>query len=310
MPKLYSLLSNLSPNLIRIHIERYMITEELANLINVQKNLKEIGFHKHPSLRHPPLSLTNNIIGTSLINQSSSIETLIIKGIYFQSKNLSYFENLKELNIRICGGMRYTREELLPLALVSLNHLQTFFWYSTHYIYLDLFPNFFRNNGKNLRFITIKGFMISDPENAGILINSIANHCINLRSFSGPILRENILELTKMIENCKELQSLTLHPSRKKCYGPQKKECFDELMNVLINQQKNIRLSELTIVYSWKFSFLQFERLMKKFEEMQKKNFKFSFDPNILKDQNFKYIANKFIDLGVLKEIIDFEFGQ
>ncbi|PKY44312.1 hypothetical protein RhiirA4_443046 [Rhizophagus irregularis] len=310
MPKLYSLLSNISPNLIRIHIERYMITEELANLINVQNNLKEIGFHKHPSLRHPPLSLTNNIIGTSLINQSSSIETLIIKGIYFQSKNLSYFENLKELNIRICGGMRYTREELLPLALVSLNHLQTFFWYSTHYIYLDLFPNFFRNNGKNLKFITIKGFMISDPENAGILINSIANHCINLRSFSGPILRENILELTKMIENCKELQSLTLHPSRKKCYGPQKKECFDELMNVLINQQKNIRLSELTIVYSWKFSFLQFERLMKKFEEMQKKKFKFSFDPNILKDQNFKYIANKFIDLGILKEIIDFEFGQ
>jgi hypothetical protein len=309
MPKLYSLLSNTSPNIIKIQIERYMITEELANLINVQKNLKEIGFHKHPSLRHPPLSLSNNIIGTSLINQSTSIESLTIKGIYFQSRIFSFFENLKELNIRICGGMRYTREELLPLAFVSLNHLQSFFWYSTHYIYLDLFPNFFKNNGKNIRYITIKGFMISDPENAGILINSIAKNCINLRSFSGPILTENISELTKMIENCNELQSLSLHPSRKKCYGPQKKEYFDELMNVFINQQKRIRLTELILVYSWKFSFLQFEKLMKRFEEMQKKKFKFTFDPNILKDQNFKYIVNKFVDLGILKEITDLEFG-
>ncbi|GES99460.1 hypothetical protein GLOIN_2v1546888 [Rhizophagus clarus] len=308
MPKLYSLLSNISPNLIKMQVDRYMITEELANLINVQKNLKEIGFHKHPSLRHPPLSLSNNVIGTSLINQSSSIESLTIKGIYFQSYIFSCFENLKELNIRICGGMRYTREELLPLAFVSLNHLQTFFWYSTHYVYLDLFPNFFRNNGKNLRHVTIKGFMISDPENAGRLINSIANYCINLRSFLGPISTENILELTKMIENCKELLSLSLHPSKKKCYGPQKKEHFDGLMNVLINQQKRIRLSELTLVYSWEFSFLQFEKLMKKFEEMQKKKFKFSFDPNILKDENFKYIVNKFIDLGILKEINNLEF--
>ncbi|CAI2178327.1 20301_t:CDS:2 [Funneliformis geosporum] len=280
MPKLFSLLSNISPNLLKLQIDRYIITEELADLINAQKNLKEIFFHKHPSLRHRPLSLSNNKIAQMFSN----------------------FENLRELYIKICGGMKYTREELLPLAFISLNHLQKFFWHSTHYIYLDLFPNFFRNNGKHLKDITIKGFMISDSENAGLLINSVAKHCVNLRSFSGPILIENVAELTKLLENCNELQSLSLHPSRKKCYGPQRKGYFDDLMNVLIDQQ-GVHLSELILAYSWTFNIGYFERLMKKFERLQKKKFNFVCDVNILRDPKFDNIVNRFVELGILKEI-------
>ncbi|CAG8553432.1 14577_t:CDS:1 [Funneliformis mosseae] len=302
MPKLFSLLSNISPNLLKLQIDRYIITEELADLINAQKDLKEIFFHKHPSLRHRPLSLSNNKIGTSLINKSRSIKLLEIKGVYFQAQMFSNFENLRELYIKICGGMKYTREELLPLAFVSLNHLQKLFWHSTHYIYLDLFPNFFRNSGKRLKVITIKGFMISDPKGAGLLINSVAKYCVNLRSFSGPILIENVAELTRLLENCNELQSLSLHPSRKKCYGPQIKGYFDDLMNVLIDQQGG-HLSELILAHNWTFNIGCFERLMKKFEKLQKKKFNFVCDVNILGDPILENIVNRFVELGILKEI-------
>jgi hypothetical protein len=216
MAKIISTLSNYSRNIQQLEIHPYEDINELSKLISVQKYLSTISMeesHTSGNIRQISWKDTNSA-PFEIIKKAQFITRLTIGRMYFPIEELSNFVNLEELILSAFGDQDYPRSKWIQLTGVSLKKLKIFYFCSVNStIYLDIFANFIKNC-KRLQQIIIHSHKLSDPKNSGLLIANIAQYCPDIILYEGPILQENIKELTKLLQSCNKLKSLHLRPSK------------------------------------------------------------------------------------------------
>ncbi|CAG8608563.1 19703_t:CDS:2 [Rhizophagus irregularis] len=189
----------------------------------------------------------------------------------------------------------------LPLSKISLKKLEKFYFESKSPIYLEIFVDFIKNSGNNLRHITIHGCQICDPEKSNSLLITIAENCHLLKFFDGPIRSENIQELGKLLDSCLNLSELYLHPSTSRCFSPVPRMNFDLLFNEITIKSKN-DLEKLAIVHGWKITSNSLENF---FESRKKRSFKpigFYWESSCTVFKGISNICQKYENLGVVQD--------
>ncbi|RIA93477.1 hypothetical protein C1645_874081 [Glomus cerebriforme] len=305
--KLYPAFSKICHNIKRLHVGQVEISKDLVLLINSQRNLKEIIIEKHFGMKlnnSNSLSLNSkeNEICSLYLKKSPSTIYLEFKAIYFIMQLLPKFENLRELKIKANGSGIYSKEQLEPLLNASLKNLEVFYWTCKHSIYLEIFSKFVLLNGKNLRRITIRARLITDVNNSGFLLSSIAITCSNLQYYEGPIMEDNMIELRKLLECCQHLKNLCLCPSkvnRKSLWVEPIQIYFDDLLDV-ITCVSSKSLMELKLVDTWTISLEPFKNFLKS-RELLKIPIKFHCNPSIIISPKFEEICIEYQKNNILK---------
>ncbi|CAG8743384.1 11993_t:CDS:2, partial [Racocetra fulgida] len=249
IPTFFSQISRISRVIQRLIIDPYQDTEHLATLINVQKNLKEITIgHSYTS----PISTSSREAVLSALSHSRSITLLKIKYMYFPLAHLANLCNLEELSLQGFGKREVMNEIWEPLLSISMLKLKKLFISSLFTnANLEIFSKFIQNSPK-LQELTIRSSRISDPENSKLLLTSISQACRNLVKFEGPIMDQNVKELSQLLYSCPNLSFLYLHPSTE-YYFMQDQMDFDDLLKEITRIQP-ARLDLLKIARGWKFS--------------------------------------------------------
>ncbi|CAI2178326.1 20300_t:CDS:1 [Funneliformis geosporum] len=290
--KLYSSLSKFLLNIKTLYIEDAKITKDLALLINSQRNLQKIIIKQYHDRKS---NSTENEVCSLYIKNSPSVIHLEYEAYCFAMPLLPKFENLKKLIVKI-DGIEFTRDEYEPLFTSSFKKLEAFTWLCSQSFYLDIFSRFILFNGQNLRQITLRA---RDDGNSRLLLDSITITCLNLQSYEGPIAKDDVNELSKLLETCKHLKSLRFYPSRLLFMTSE----FDDLLDVITNISPK-SLMELKLMDSWKISLKPFENFLKS-REMMEKPIEFHCDPGIMVTPKFRKICTKYQK----KNILDFNMG-
>ncbi|KAF0532160.1 hypothetical protein F8M41_011436 [Gigaspora margarita] len=293
VPTFFSDISRISKGIQRLIIDPYQDTEHLATLIKSQKNLKEITIgHSYTS----PISTSSREAVLSALSNSRSITLLKIKYMYFPLIHLANLVNLEELSLQGFGKREVMNEIWEPLLNISMLNLKKLFISSLFTnANLDIFSKFIQNSPK-LQELTIRSSRISDPENSKLLLSSISQSCRNLVRFEGPIMDQNVNELSQLLYSCPNLSFLYLHPSTE-YYFMQDQMNFDDLLKEITRIQPP-HLDLLKIARGWKFS----GDLIGKFLESRKllgKQICLYWSQSISTTDSLDEIVKKYYDEGV-----------
>ncbi|RHZ88798.1 hypothetical protein Glove_21g362 [Diversispora epigaea] len=269
METLFSRISQISNYIERLDLSVYDDrTEELINLIRVQKNLKVLIITNRTN---SPLGFkfwNETEAGKAITEKSRSIKCLEIQKIHFPFYDLVHFKNLIELNLLYSG--LYNLQDWIDLSNIKLKNLQKILYQNRNSLYLDIFSKFLGNIGKSLSYIKIHCCTICDPDKSNNLITSIANNCPKLKYFSGPIGANNSIELGKLLNSCSIIETLELHPSIDNCRQTASPIDFNSLFRkITIKQPWNLK--ELFIIHGWKFSVQVLENFIKSRQRISKK---------------------------------------
>jgi hypothetical protein len=301
MDNIFYELSKVSLFIEKLDLTLFHITVELSSLIRVQRNLSQLTICNKisPSAHFDPW--IEGAVGFALMEMSNSITHLDLEKEKFPLDSLSNFNNLIELSLKYTGNDNFQQKDWLPLSKISLKKLEKFYFESKSPIYLEIFVDFIKNSGNNLRHITIHGCQICDPEKSNSLLISIAENCHLLKFFDGPIRSENIQELGKLLDSCSNLSELYLHPSTSRCFSPVPRMNFDLLFNEITIKSKN-DLEKLAIVHGWKITSNSLENF---FEYRKKKSFKpigFYWESSCTVFKGISNICQKYENLGVVQD--------
>ncbi|CAB5375482.1 uncharacterized protein OCT59_017381 [Rhizophagus irregularis] len=301
MDNIFHELSKVSLFIEKLDLTLFHITVELTSLIRVQRNLSNLTICNKisPSAHFDPW--IEGEIGTALMEMSNSITHLDLEKEKFPLDSLSNFNNLIELSLKYTGNENFQQKDWLPLSKISLKKLEKFYFESKSPIYLEIFVDFIKNSGNNLRHITIHGCQICDPEKSNSLLITIAENCHLLKFFDGPIRSENIQELGKLLDSCLNLSELYLHPSTSRCFSPVPRMNFDLLFNEITIKSKN-DLEKLAIVHGWKITSNSLENF---FESRKKRSFKpigFYWESSCTVFKGISNICQKYENLGVVQD--------
>ncbi|CAI2165168.1 486_t:CDS:1 [Funneliformis geosporum] len=285
----------------KLDLTLFHITVELSSLIRAQRNLRQLTLCNkiNSSVHFDPW--VEGAIGSALMEKSHSITHLELDKKEFPLESLSNFNNLVELSLKYCGHENFQQSDWLPLTKVSLKNLEKLYFESKFPIYLEIFVNFIKNSGNNLRHITIHGCQIFDPEKSDLLLTSIAENCPLLKYFDGPVQSENVEELGKLFESCLQLSELYLHPSTTRCFSPVPRMNFDLLFNEITIKSAN-ELERLAIIHGWKITSTSLEYF---FENRRKKSYKpisFYWESSCTVFKGINNICQKYENLGVLQD--------
>ncbi|CAG8729114.1 2740_t:CDS:2, partial [Racocetra fulgida] len=248
MEILFSQIAQLTGNIERFDLSIYGHTEQLINMIKVQRLFKELIINNR----------TNSPLGSIISKKASTVTYLEIENISFPFQALSHFTNLVELNMFYCGS--YSLHDWTPLYDVHLKKLEKISYKNRHSLYLESFGKFLGNAGINLSSITIRCCTICDPEQSHLLFTSIAANCPNLIHYDGPIGSDNASEFGQMLYACSHIE--TLFAENRTDFNPL-------LRKITIKQPWNIR--KLTIIHGWKFTTDVFENFLQSRQRISKK---------------------------------------
>ncbi|CAG8507109.1 9541_t:CDS:1 [Scutellospora calospora] len=293
IPTFFSEISRTSRGIQRLIIDPYQDTEHLATLIKAQKNLREITIgHSYTS---PTDSASRDAVFIALSN-SRSISLLKIKYMYFPLVHLANLGNLEELSLQGFGKREIMNEIWEPLLSIPMLKLKKLFISSLFTnANLEIFSKFIQNSPR-LQELTIRSSRISDPENSKLLLTSISQACQNLVKFEGPIMDQNVKELSQLLYSCPNLSFLYLHPSTE-YYFMQDQMDFDDLLKEITRIQP-ARLDLLKIARGWKFS----GELIGRFLESRKqlgKQICLYWSQSISTNERLDEIVKKYYDEGV-----------
>ncbi|GBB83365.1 hypothetical protein RclHR1_01010006 [Rhizophagus clarus] len=301
MDSIFYELSQVALFIEKLDLTLFHITVELSSLIRVQRNLSQLTICNKisPSAHFDPW--IEGAVGFALMEMSNSITHLDLEKEKFPLDSLSNFSNLVELCLKYTGNENFQQKDWLPLSKISLKKLEKFYFESKSPIYLEIFVDFIKNSGNNLRHITIHGCQICDPEKSNSLLISIAENCHLLKFFDGPIRSENIQELGKLLDSCSNLSELYLHPSTSRCFSPVPRMNFDLLFNEITIKSKN-DLEKLAIVHGWKITSNSLENF---FESRKRRSFKpigFYWESSCIVFKGISNICQKYENLGVVQD--------
>ncbi|GBB84542.1 hypothetical protein RclHR1_01110027 [Rhizophagus clarus] len=294
----YQLLSQICHNISLINIKNdgyYRISDGLADLISVQKNLKHFTLLQHDTSHYQDYSflvrkLPNTLIKLNLISKRNH-----------RSMSLSFiakFSNLQELKLLFDESDFIDFDKLSDISFPQLQILK----------FQHIRPNnealarFLENNGKNLKELYV-GVSRDSSYSNNLLNSSISKFCTNLRKFSAGFKNDELEMLKIILKSCQYLKSIEIY------YGGKllsEKEVLREVVSY-----ENI--SEIILNYWW--SNAQSVKLLP--EELESfivnranyipqkllsfvivtDDYKKSLDKN---EENIK-IIKKYIGLGVIK---------
>ncbi|CAB4402612.1 unnamed protein product [Rhizophagus irregularis] len=321
MAKIVSTLSNYSRNIQQLEIHPYEDINELSKLINVQKYLSTISMEENLTSGNIRQISWKNTNGApyEIIKKAHFITRLTIGRMYFPIEELSNFVNLEELILSSFGDQDYPRSKWIQLTGVSLKKLKLFYFCSVNStIYLDIFANFIKNC-KKLQHIIIHSHKLSDPKNSGLLIDNIAQYCPDILLYEGPILQENIKELTKLLQSCNKLKSLHLRPSKgisdtiNQATSPSnqgnttdRKMNFDVILKEITEKQPQ-SLHNLRISDGWKISAEAFEKFLESREKISRPVC-FYWNPTVHFTGKMEEVCKMYHRYGVLRQYVSHVF--
>ncbi len=210
IPKVFEMLIQYSKEVKRIVIKKYEDSVELGDLIGNQTGLQDVIIC-HDNYNYQ-VSFTNQQVFEAIKVQSKNLLRLELSSFDFPIHILEEFENLEELKLFRYGSALTTREDLAPLATISLKRLKKVIFHNWFLMNLDFFARFFEHTNEELREIVIKSsYSIADRQNTGKLVNSIGFYCSKLEALEIPVLPEDGQQMKNLLESCKKLQNVVIY---------------------------------------------------------------------------------------------------
>ncbi|CAI2174887.1 14496_t:CDS:1 [Funneliformis geosporum] len=296
LQQIFKVLSITSHKILRIPVYVNTLSENLLNLLKVQKNLSEV-------------TITSDSVETwkcewgdietiyTTITKANLITHLTLENIFIPLSFVSLCENLKELNL--INVYLQTKKYWEPLSTTFLPNLQKFHCepkLPDITLYPDVISKFIQNSCE-LSQIILRG-KVEESFSVKDLLMTMANSCPNLTVYEGPIGSKETNELKGLLTSCKNISTLHLHSISMNVNC----ENFDNLLNE-ISQIIPKKLRVLMISGKWIITSSSLEKFLKSRENLSSRG-KISFYWGSLEGK-FRKICRKYQEKGIVEKYGD-----
>ncbi|CAB4429305.1 unnamed protein product [Rhizophagus irregularis] len=290
--KFFIQLSNISHNIRLLHIEfKEDLSNELKNLISVQKNLKYV----HILTNERNLHLKIDFIIKELPDTLTELTIGVKNNISLSA--ISRFINLQKLIIMFTT--RINEDKLIKLRDVVFPKLQVLklLFKGLNYNFIT---NFLENNGKNL-----KELMMDECEGKGSLYLVIAEFCKNLRKLSFMPKNDELQTMKIVFDNLQYLESIQFCCGGNYLSDLNEKEALEIFVKYSHHNVRELRLHYQGFIME-KLTPKELESLLKSLtNHVPQRSFSLIITRKLRNlEENAKNmeIIEKYIKLGIIKE--------